>query len=167
MHDVRPAARDGRPFRWGSSAACRNGEGRSAGSIGPVTAPIFRTAARLLMPLLLVFSVFLLLRGHNEPGGGFVGGLVAAAAFALYAIAFGVRRARQALLVRPMTLLGAGLLIALLSGMPAVLRGQPFLTASWLSGPVPLGTPAVFDLGVFLVVAGVALMMIFTLAEES
>ena len=56
----------------------------------PLTSPIFRTAARLLMPLLLLFSVFLLLRGHNEPGGGFVGGLVAAAAFALYAVAFGV-----------------------------------------------------------------------------
>ena len=87
------------------------------------------------MPLLLLFSVFLLLRGHNEPGGGFVGGLVAAAAFALYAIAFGVKRARQALLVKPMTLLGAGLLIALFSGLPAVLRGQPFLTALWAPGP--------------------------------
>ena len=135
--------------------------------VGPVTSPIFRTAARLLMPLLLLFSVFLLLRGHNEPGGGFVGGLVAAAAFALYAIAFGVQRARQALLVRPLTLLGAGLLIALVSGLPAVLRGQPFLTALWASGPVALGTPALFDVGVFLVVAGVVLMMIFSLAEES
>ena len=99
--------------------------------VQPVNSPIFRTAARLLMPLLLLFSVFLLLRGHNEPGGGFVGGLVAAAAFALYAIAFGVQRARQALLVQPLTLLGAGLLIALLSGLPAVLRGEPFLTALW------------------------------------
>jgi multicomponent Na+:H+ antiporter subunit A len=136
-------------------------------SVPPVASPIFRTAARLLMPLLLVFSVFLLLRGHNQPGGGFVGGLVAAAAFALYAIAFGAHRARQALLVRPLTLLGAGLLIALLSGAPAVLRGQPFLTALWAPGSLPLGTPVVFDVGVFLVVAGVVLMMIFSLAEES
>jgi multicomponent Na+:H+ antiporter subunit A len=135
--------------------------------VQPVASPIFRTAARLLMPLLLVFSVFLLLRGHNQPGGGFVGGLVAAAAFALYAIAFGVHRARQALLVRPVTLLGAGLFIALLSGVPAVLRGQPFLTALWAPGSVPVGTPAVFDVGVFLVVAGVVLMMIFSLTEES
>jgi multicomponent Na+:H+ antiporter subunit A len=135
--------------------------------VQPVDSPIFRTAARLLMPLLLLFAVFLLLRGHNEPGGGFVGGLVAAAAFALYAIAFGVKRARQALLVKPMTLLGAGLLIALCSGLPAVLRGQPFLTALWARGPLPLGTPALFDVGVFLVVAGVVLMMIFSLAEES
>ena len=87
--------------------------------------------------------------------------------FALYGIAFGVQRARQALLVRPLTLLGTGLLIALVSGLPSVLRGQPFLTAFWPPGPVPLGTPAVFDIGVFLVVGGVVLMMIFSLAEES
>ena len=136
-------------------------------SVEVPTSPIFRTAARLLMPLLLLFAVFLLLRGHNEPGGGFVGGLVAAAAFALYAIAFGVARARQALLVKPMTLLGAGLLIALASDVPAVLRGQPFMTAQWTFGVVTAGTPMVFDIGVFLVVSGVALMMIFSLGEES
>jgi multisubunit Na+/H+ antiporter MnhB subunit len=66
-----------------------------------------------------------------------------------------------------LTLLGAGLLIALVSGLPAVVRGRPFLTASWISWPVALGTPVLFDVGVFLVVTGVALMMIFTLAEES
>jgi multicomponent Na+:H+ antiporter subunit A len=131
------------------------------------TSSIFRTAARLLMPLLLLFSVFLLVRGHNEPGGGFVGGLVAATAFALYGIAYGVGRARQALLVRPLTLLGAGLLIALVSGIPAVLRGEPFLTAQWALDPVAVGTPVLFDIGVFLVVAGVALMMVFSLTEES
>jgi len=136
-------------------------------SSAPARSPIFQTAARLLMPLLLVFSVFLLLRGHNEPGGGFVGGLVGAAAFALYAIAFGVQRARQALLVRPLTLLGVGLLTALVSGLPAAFRGQPFLAALWASGPLAVGTPVLFDVGVFLVVAGVVLMMIFSLAEES
>ena len=67
----------------------------------------------------------------------------------LYAIAFGVRRARQALFVKPLTLLGAGLLIALFSGLPAVLRGQPFLTALWAPGSLPLGTPALFDVGGF------------------
>jgi multicomponent Na+:H+ antiporter subunit A len=135
-------------------------------SVRPSASPIFRTAARLLMPLLLVFSVFLLLRGHNQPGGGFVGGLEASAAFALYAIAFGVQRARQALWVKPLSLLGAGLLIAMVSGLPAVVRGQPFLTALWAPGSLALGTPALFDAGVFLVVAGVVLMMIFSLAEE-
>jgi multicomponent Na+:H+ antiporter subunit A len=136
-------------------------------AVRPVASPIFQTAARLLMPLILVFSTFLLLRGHNEPGGGFVAGLVAAAAFALYGIAYGVQQARQALLVSPLTLLGSGLLIALISGVPSVVRGQPFLTALWAPGSLPLGTPALFDAGVFLVVTGVALMMIFNLAEES
>ena len=137
------------------------------GSVRPPTSPIFRTAARLLMPLLLLFSLFLLLRGHNQPGGGFVGGLVAAAAFALYGIAFGVERARQALLVRPLTLLGAGLLVAIASGLPGVFRGRPFLTAIWAPAPVTVGTPVLFDIGVFLVVAGVVLMMLFNLAEET
>ena len=107
------------------------------------------------------------LRIFRPDNGRFVGGLIASAAFALYTIAFGVRRARQALIVKPLTLIGTGLLIALVSGLPAVVRGQPFLTALWASGPVAVGTPVIFDVGVFLVVAGVVLMMIFTLAEES
>jgi hypothetical protein len=71
------------------------------------------------------------------------------------------------LLVRPLTLLGAGLLVALLSGLPGVVQGRPFLSALWASGPVAVGTPALFDIGVFLVVAGVVLMMVFSLAEEA
>jgi multicomponent Na+:H+ antiporter subunit A len=140
--------------------------GRDAGE-GQPPSPIFRTAVRLLMPLLLLFSVFLLVRGHNEPGGGFVAGLVAAAAFALYTISRGVESARRALLVDPATLLGAGLLIALASGLFAVLRGEAFLTAQWTLGSVAAGTPMLFDVGVFLVVAGVVLMMVFSLAEEA
>jgi multicomponent Na+:H+ antiporter subunit A len=147
-------------------AAPERGGGEFIGD-QPVTSPIFRTAARLLMPLLLLFSVFLLLRGHNQPGGGFVGGLVAAAAFALYGLAHGMEGARRALLINPLTLLGGGLLIALVSGLPAVLRDQPFLSAQWALGAVPAGTPMAFDIGVFLVVWGVVLMMIFSLAEES
>lgn len=147
------------------AAADRTGEGPPPTQF--VTSPIFRTAARFLMPLLLMFAVFLLLRGHNEPGGGFVGGLVAAAAFALYLLAYDVKSARRALLVQPMTLLGTGLLLAGLSGVPAAFRGQPFLTAQWMLQPVALGTPVLFDIGVFLVVAAVVLMMLVGLAEES
>ena len=135
--------------------------------ISPVTSSIFRTAARLLMPLLVLFALFLFLRGHNQPGGGFVGGLVAAAAFALYGIGFGTARAREALRVRPITLLGVGLLLAIVSGLPAALSGHPFLTAWWPSLPVALGTPMLFDAGVFLVVAGVVVMMTLSLAEDA
>ena len=128
---------------------------------------IFKTGARYLIPLLLLFAVFLLARGHNEPGGGFIGGLVAAAAVALYLIAYGVQRARQLLWIKPMSLLATGLSIAVLSGVPGTARGQSFMTAQWILEPIAIGTPVLFDLGVFLVVSGVVLMMIFSLAEES
>ena len=137
-----------------------------------MTSTILQTATRVLMPLLLLFAVFLLLRGHNQPGGGFVGGLVVASSLVLYSIAFGVDAARRALLVRPATLLGVGLLVALTSGLPAVITGQPFMTAQWTKVPlgptaVALGTPLVFDVGVFLAVIGVVLTIVFTLAEVS
>jgi multicomponent Na+:H+ antiporter subunit B len=135
-----------------------------------MTSSILQTAARLLMPLLLLFAVFLLLRGHNEPGGGFVGGLVVAASFVLYSIAFGVEAARGALLVRPSMLLGIGLLVALLSGLPAVALGRPFMSAVWTTfragaTAIDVGTPLIFDVGVFLAVIGVVLTIVFTLAE--
>ena len=137
-----------------------------------MTSSILQTATRVLMPLLLLFAVFLLLRGHNQPGGGFVGGLVVASSFVLYSIAFGVDAGRRALLVRPATLLGVGPLVALTSGLPAVITGQPFMTAQWIEVPfgptaVALGTPLVFDVGVFLAVIGVVLTIVFTLAEVS
>lgn len=135
-----------------------------------MTSSILQTAVRLLMPLLLLFAVFLLLRGHNQPGGGFVGGLVVSASFVLYSIAFGVDAARRALLVRPSTLLGMGLLVALVSGLPAVVAGHAFMTALWTTvaaGPmaIAVGTPLVFDVGVFLAVIGVVLTIVFTLTE--
>jgi multisubunit Na+/H+ antiporter MnhB subunit len=122
------------------------------------------------MPLLLLFAVFLLLRGHNEPGGGFIGGLVVAASFVLYSIAFGIDAARRAVPVGPSRLLGIGLLVALVSGVPAVVAGQPFMTAIWTSIPagsrtLDIGTPLLFDVGVFLAVIGVVLTIVFTLTE--
>jgi multicomponent Na+:H+ antiporter subunit B len=131
---------------------------------------LLRVASRFLMPLLLLFALFLLLRGHNEPGGGFVGGLVVAAAFVLYVIAYGLPAGRRALLVEPSRLLGAGLLVAIGSGVPAVVVGMPFMTAVWTkvdlgSAAVDVGTPLVFDVGVFLAVIGVVLTIVFTLAD--
>jgi multicomponent Na+:H+ antiporter subunit A len=135
-------------------------------SPAPATSAILRAGARTLMPLLLLFAVFLLLRGHHEPGGGFVGGLVVAAAFCLYMVAYGVPAARRALIASPGTLLGVGLAVALASGLPSLVRQQPFLTAWWSKGALAVGTPLVFDVGVFLVVIGVVLTMTFNLAEE-
>jgi multicomponent Na+:H+ antiporter subunit B len=128
-----------------------------------VNSLILRTATRVLMPLLLLFALFMLLRGHNEPGGGFVAGLVVAAAFALQAFACGVAEARRGLLVDPERLLACGLLTALLTGLAPLVVGRPFLASLWWGS---LGSPLFFDLGVFLVVVGVVLTMTFTLAEE-
>lgn len=131
---------------------------------------ILSTATRYLLPLLLIFSIFLLLRGHNEPGGGFVGGLVAAAALALYAIALGYKTAKHLLYVDPQRLIYAGLLIAVISGFPALLTGQEFMTGLWSTQEIPvlgkLGTPFLFDVGVYFVVIGVTLTIIFALMEE-
>ena len=133
---------------------------------------IVRVTARVLLPLLLLFSVFLFMRGHNEPGGGFVGGLVAAAAWSLYAIAYTPAAARRALRVDPLQFIGVGLLLALAAGLLGLLETGAFLTALWTEvyvpglGLVPLGTPILFDLGVYLVVLGVTLTMILSLAEE-
>ena len=131
---------------------------------------ILLTATRYLVPVLFLFSFFVLIRGHNEPGGGFVGGLIAASAFALYAIARGLEGARQLLRVPTQTLIGVGLLIAFGSGLVGVLYGRPFLTGIWNAVPLPvvgkIGTPGIFDIGVFLTVLGVALQIVFGLMEE-
>jgi multicomponent Na+:H+ antiporter subunit B len=128
---------------------------------------ILATSTRYLLPLLLLFSTFLLLRGHNEPGGGFVGGLVAAAAIALYALAAGVQKAQQLLRLDLRTLMALGLLCAIGAGLLGLLAGSPLLTGLWSSHPVPvvgkLGTPLLFDAGVFLVVIGVTLKILFAL----
>jgi multicomponent Na+:H+ antiporter subunit B len=133
---------------------------------------ILPTATTWLMPVLVLFSVFLLLRGHNEPGGGFAGGLVLAAAFILLSIADGVREARETLHADPRSFIGTGLLLMLLAGIVApLLYGEPFLTAHWWSVPVTgagfsVGTPLLFDIGVYLAVAGTILLLAFSLEEE-
>ncbi len=133
---------------------------------------ILPTATTWLMPVLLLFSLFLLLRGHNEPGGGFAGGLVAAAAFVLLSIAAGVSDARRALHFDPRTFIGVGLWLMLVGGfITPLLYGEPFLTAHWWPFPVgdytiSLGTPLVFDIGVYFAVAGTVLLIAFSLEEE-
>lgn len=120
---------------------------------------IFRTIAPAIVVLMLVFSVFVLLRGHNEPGGGFIGGLIAAAAVAVYGIASGVSHVRRALRIHPITIGAFGLLLAGAAGFVAYLREMPYLTGLWfirdLGGiEFALSTPGLFDIGVYLVVFG-------------
>lgn len=134
---------------------------------------ILRTTGRFLLPLLLLFSLFLLLRGHNEPGGGFIGGLVAAAAVSLHLFAMGTNAARRVLRLTPRDLIGWGLTTGVLSAVPSTLLGEAFFTALWfeitlpLLGELKLGTPLFFDLGVYMVVVGSVLTIVLNLAEES
>lgn len=131
---------------------------------------ILRTVARFLVPLLLLFSVFLLLRGHNEPGGGFIAGLVASMAFAFLMLALDVGKAAWALRVDPRSLLGVGLLVAALSALPSMFLGQAPFTSQWWSpvlpvvGEIKLSTPLIFDIGVYLTVIGAVMTIVLTLA---
>lgn len=134
---------------------------------------ILRTAARLLLSLMVLFSIFILWRGHNEPGGGFIGGLIAATAFALHAISAGAADLRKLLPVDPLGLAAAGLGTALTAGLLAAGAGEPFLTGLWTfigatatDKGLPLGTPLLFDIGVYLVVVGGVLHLLLGIEEE-
>jgi multicomponent Na+:H+ antiporter subunit B len=128
-----------------------------------VNSLILRTAARTLRPLLLLMSLVVLFRGHHEPGGGFAGGLLAAAAFSIRPIRRASEPGRRELPLDPHYLVGAGLLCALGSGLLSLLLGGPFMQGVWGAF---LSTVLVFDVGVYLTVMGVVLLMIRTLAEE-
>jgi multicomponent Na+:H+ antiporter subunit B len=138
-----------------------------------VSTLILRTTARLLIPLLLLFSLFLLIRGHSAPGGGFVGGLVASGAFALHMLAFDASSLWRTLRFHPRALIAFGLGLATAASALPVLTGAPMLTALWTpysvgagTEKVAVGTPLVFDVGVYLVVIGASLTPIFALERE-
>ncbi len=128
---------------------------------------ILKTATRLMVGLILVFAVYLLLRGHHEPGGGFSAALVAGTGFALFVITEGPAQVRAAIRLRSTTISLLGLGLAVAAGLPALIAGQPFLTGVWW-GPSEapwLGTPLLFDVGVFFAVLGAILAVLLALEE--
>ncbi|TDS16059.1 Na+/H+ antiporter subunit B [Sphingobacterium paludis] len=131
---------------------------------------ILQTATRYLLPILLLFSFFLLLRGHYYPGGGFVGGLVASIAFVLHSFANGTENTMKILRYKPLSLIPIGLAISTLSVVAPLLFGLPPMTGLWFEEPIPvigmIGSALFFDLGVYLVVIGVVLTILFTIALE-
>lgn len=129
---------------------------------------ILTTLTPILVALLTLFSFFMLLRGHEQPGGGFVGGLLLAGAVAIYSLAHGPTGARRLLRLRPESFVGGGLLLAVLSGLIGPITGHE-LFATWELGKIPgltsVGTVTLFDLGVYMVVHGTVSGLLIALEE--
>ncbi|HTO30869.1 MAG TPA: Na(+)/H(+) antiporter subunit B [Pararhizobium sp.] len=132
---------------------------------------ILRTATPVIVAVMVMFSIFVLLRGHNEPGGGFIGGLIAVAALSIHGIAFGVETVRRAIVFHPLAIAGAGLLLSTLSGLLSMLFHVPFMSGLWvtpviLGQEVPLSSVMSFDIGVYLVVVGAVTSIALSLEER-
>ena len=135
---------------------------------------LLTVAARYLTPLFIILSIVILYRGHNLAGGGFIGGLVAAAALFIQGLAIGWGPCEQRLPLRPEQFLALGLFIAIMSGVLAMAAGHSPMTGLWLPGfslpglgKVHLGTPLLFDVGVYLTVIGFSLKSVFTFANTN
>jgi multicomponent K+:H+ antiporter subunit A len=134
---------------------------------------ILETLSRLLLPLALLISVFIFLRGHNLPGGGFIAGLITSVALVLQYIASGIAWVEQRMPLNYQRMAGAGVLIAGLTGLGSWFFGHTFLTTAFghfelpLVGEFELATAMLFDLGVYLTVVGSALLVLVNLGRVS
>jgi multicomponent Na+:H+ antiporter subunit A len=132
----------------------------------------FDTSVRVLFAAVVMSSVYLLFAGHNEPGGGFVGGILAGAAVSLVYLSRGIVGVRALSRGRPWTVLGAGLLLSVGTATAPLLWGRAVLSAAYvklhppLLGTVKVSTATVFDIGVYLVVLGLALMMFESFGDD-
>ncbi len=130
---------------------------------------IMAALARLLLPLALLVSVFIFLRGHNQPGGGFIAGLITAVALIMQYLTNGVAWTHARLSDNMHPAIGAGLLIATLTGLVSLILGYPFLTSTFthlhwpVVGDFELASAMAFDLGVYLVVVGATLLILINL----
>ncbi|MBI1337705.1 MAG: Na(+)/H(+) antiporter subunit B [Phycisphaera sp.] len=133
---------------------------------------ILRTASRFIVPLGLLFAFFIYFKGHQTPGGGFVGGLVASVSLVVHRMAMGGKSLERMLPIRERTMIAIGLLCAVGTGTAALFFGLPFFTSNhgYLSDAFDnfeWATVMVFDLGVMLVVTGVVVGMIDALSIET
>ena len=161
---------------WHTRRPGADAEGRPFAALAE--APLLlRQVARLVLPLALVVSLYIFWRGHNQPGGGFIAGLITAVALVLQYIALGQARA-EALLraaggARFVRWVAVGLGIAWLTGVGAFFFGRPFLTSAFghpvvpVLGELPLATAALFDLGVYITVVGSTLLTLSVLGGAS
>ncbi len=131
---------------------------------------ILSTLLKALTPLFIGFALYMFFRGHDNPGGGFIAGLIASIPLMIHTMVFGARSTRRRFRLRPRLVAALGLLLALVSGMFSVVKGKAFMTPLWIEQKIPLvgkvGTPIFFDAGVFFVVFGVVLNITFLLTDE-
>lgn len=133
---------------------------------------ILTTVTRLVFFIILLFSIYLLLRGHNSPGGGFIAGVMTALGILLQSIATDLRYVRQIFRVEPRLLVAVGLSTSFTTGLVPLALGYPFLTSTFghfqvpVLGEVEIATAMFFDFGVYFVVVGGTLLMMMTLAED-
>lgn len=124
----------------------------------------------MLLPLFLFFSFYMLFRGHNEPGGGFIGGLIGTVVLILHGMIHGPEATRKLLPFEPLQLIFWGLLITISSGLLSLLQGQSFMESLWADFYLPFfgkpGTPILFDIGIYLLVMGVVLKITYTMLDE-
>ncbi len=133
---------------------------------------ILKIAARHFLRILVVTSVVVLYIGHNQPGGGFIGGLILGSAFIIYAMANGVDKTRAVLFFDPLAFIAVGLLLALGSGFFAFFSNEVFMTGQWFElfpdteFALKLGTPLLFDVGVYFTVAGMLTLVVFSIKGD-
>ncbi|SBS33391.1 Na(+)/H(+) antiporter subunit A [Marinomonas aquimarina] len=120
----------------------------------PVHSLIFTTTAQIVSTLMLVFSVYLLMRGHNEPGGGFIGALIAVIGLALLMFAKSPKYVRDRLHYSPMGIAMFGICLSFIAGLLSMAFHLPFLTGLWWKDVLPLGTPLLFDVGIYFAIIG-------------
>ncbi len=130
---------------------------------------ITKAVMKLLLPLFLFFSFYMLFRGHNEPGGGFIGGLVGTIVFILHGMVYGPDETRKLLPFDPIRLIFIGLFLVIISGSFSLLMGESFLVAKWLNFYLPFfgrpGSPILFDIGIYVLVLGVVLKITYSMLE--
>ncbi|MBN7284661.1 DUF4040 domain-containing protein [Vibrio cholerae] len=127
---------------------------------------IFATTAHIVTALMLMFSLYLLLRGHNAPGGGFIGALIAVIGFSLLLFAESPQYVRDRLHFSPLNIALFGILLSFMAGAMSVAVGLPFLTGLWWKEILPLGTPLLFDVGIYLAIIGGVMSMLLRVKEE-
>lgn len=133
---------------------------------------ILQIAAKYVRWLLIFFAIVALYRGHNHPGGGFIGGLLVSLSVIFYSLAYDAKRAKQKLIFQPGTNIFIGMLLILISVLPGLFANGVLMSGVWTSislpvfGEIKIGTPFLFDIGVFFAVIGVTVMLFFSLKKE-